>query len=383
MRAIIEIYSPYGGDQEGDWHDITDRLIGGAKIRYAYEGTAWSYGVAKCGIAKLRFDNSDNFLSPSHVPGSLFAHVGTDACRLRVRYGDDVIFFGFISSRISSANFGKETADLTARSIENLLQQISSDRLTLSGTVPRLGVLSAIFSLEEVRELVPTYFTDLSERSDDSTATYEIADLLAGTRNLLEVLNRMLQVEDAVFAYDYAIESFVVTNRGAIPQSRPIVLRSYLDILEVSDGTERVFNDITAVLSNTGTEVNKQNAGSISAYGLRSLRIDAKFLAAAEADDLLEYIEGRLSAPAGKVEILLDADYPDVDDSRWSLGERVNLGGLQIPKPRGAVTYATNNPVDPRSLVLSLFDSRVIVDGRGIAFKRNFTAPSFPEFELT
>lgn len=383
IRATIEIFSPYGGSQEGDWHDVTPRLIGGATIRYAYEGTAWSYGVAKCGIARLEFENSDGFLSPAHLPTSLFSRAGMDACRLRVRYGESVIFLGFLTSRISSAHSGRDTASITARSIENLLQQISSDRLSLSGIVARLGVLSAIFSLPEISGHVPTYFTNLNDRKSDSEATYRVADLLDGTRNLLEVLNRVLQVEDAVFAYDYAINSFVVTNRGAIPQSRPIVLKKYLDIGQISDGTERVFNNFSGKFGAAETEKKRQNEGSISAYGLRSIDLSAKFIDEAEGDELLEYLDKRLSHPSAKAEILLDADYPDVEDNRWNLGERVNLSGLELPRPRNAATYSTDNPVNPESLLLPLFDSDIIVDGRGLVYRRSFDAPNFPNFEVT
>jgi len=382
MRAIVEVSTQYGGNQETEWVDISDRVIGDLKIRYAYEGTSWSYGVAKCGITRLRCENADDYLSPSNSPNSLFSHSGIDKTMLRIRYEEHVIFLGFLTSRTTMADRVNNIANLVVRSIENILQNVSAGKLEITGTLTRVGVLNAIFAIPEIKEVIPDYYVDLDDRVSDGDAEYHADELLQNTNTILDVVNKFLKIEDATFSYDYSLGTFVIVNRGKIPLSRPLVLTDIMDILEVSDGSERTFNNIAIDFRDPVGRDFVINDGSIEAYGMRPLNIDGKFVSIDEIDSVKEFLNSRLSKPFMKVKIILKAENPDIIDNRWNLGEQVILSSLRLPIPVGGATYSTDKPVSPKDYKQSVFSDSVYKDGRALTYKELVRTPNFPRFSV-
>ena len=415
MRAIIEINPAKGDGSYSGWIDFSDRIISPAKIRHQYEGSGWSYGVAVVSFASLTFENEDGMLSPADDYRSIFTNAPTGKSRIRVRYGgtsDDprtVVFLGFVSGKTSYTQNKTNRASLVCRSIGAVLRDLNAkEHIGFEFPKSRDAFFNDLFSVPVITELVghgnvETLFEGIGDSNIAAFAGtrfggYTISPSVVGDGDsILQVINKVLAIEDAVFLYNYRRDTWVVTKRGELPSPSTIIVNDILDVLEQDDGGRKLINEITFSgapdVKTFGGDVTREsetltNDKSIRAYGRQSVSVDASFLS-------LFYYRNRVregfntrilypQAPRKRVKLLLDADNPAIPENWWGLGEHVYVD----PKPLsdedvGVVADAT--PLNPELVTRSIWHPGIGRDGIGVLGKwtsrlGKFGNPATPVF---
>ena len=431
MRAIIEINPTLSGGRLTEWMDISHRITSSAKIRRQFRSSKWSYGVAAISFSKLTVENEDGMFSPPSDYRSIFRNSPMGQALFRVRYGGTAenpereVFAGTVSSRTSESDMKNNRAELVVKSVGSALADIDPNeevspgvkKLNIQGDRTRELTLAAIFGIPEVDRIVRS--VGLESRLGSEGAEINTNALFQGSEqpaggvsktsaknvkpsivkdgdSVLDVLNRFLEVEDALFIYNYRYSQWVVAKRGVMPSPKVIYVDDVLEMLGDSDGSRDVINEVIftpplefykdntppldafydADLASTKPLPPERNEASISAYGLRSINIDASFLTPAYFYNrlLLGFRNGDFLPQERKrrVKFMADLNQPEspnrINENDWGLGEYLYLD----PKPLvqdNVPTVSDKNPVSPTLVKRDLFDPSVGVDGTGILFK--------------
>ena len=266
-RFKVELQYTLGGNKRSRWYDITNRLANRPKIKYQYEGTVWSYGVAVVSITKLVCENTDGLLSPEDDWRSVFSNGGMDGALLRVIYptesyesvelnpdntdirfiADDQnpVFLGYLTSKVTAALTAQERVSIEVRSFEAIAKDVyPSEAVTgNSGNVDRKVLVDNLLNdLKDNLPLVVGVSYD-PEFISSYEATYN-NKLYGEDFTIEQMLNKILQVEDSVFYYDYNRKALIIHKRGLPPAPVELILDNYLQIKSRSDGSERIINQI-------------------------------------------------------------------------------------------------------------------------------------------
>ena len=275
-RFKIEVQYVIGGGKRSKWYDITNRITNRPRINYRYEGTIWSYGVAVVSIMPLRCENADGLLSPKGDYRSVFNEdlSGANRALMRVIYPTDAyepeelnpntrgkefvsdgqrpVFIGFVTTKVSADRRSESVSVLETRSFESVAKDI---RFVLEEGDP--DVTTGVHSADSViRLLLEKLRRNINSRSGLNIGVrYDVDDrvswqttynskLFTADATLDVILNKLLRVENSVFYYNYNTNTLTVHNRGATKDSTTAFLREYIKINGISDGSERVINDL-------------------------------------------------------------------------------------------------------------------------------------------
>lgn len=394
--------------------EIQDRITGSAKISYSYEGTAYDYGGAKVSSGDIILDNSDNMFSPAGHPDSLFSAGGVSRARVRVRYGDDIVFLGYATPKASFADRNRRQAKLKLLGIESIIYALPAPALYENAVFFRDHILDytpgeryQIYNLypdpldtrnsflQRIATAINAVFPEISFLFDfwrepefpnirNSLAAIEVPDydldsqkLLEGATSLGDVLNRILVFENSTLQFDYTLNAITLKGRGVLtPQTpTPLELSEILDIRQYSDGAEKVINQIrrahydndwSGAEAAEATEVVEAPA-SVRSYGRRSADVDGSFAwtrfnAPANTrhriftDDFAQYLLNALERPRRSVIALAPIEADNIPPSYWSLGQPFFLRPRH-EIPGETMTYATDNPLDPVDVLISVFSA--------------------------
>lgn len=383
MRSIIEIAPARGDGRFSPWIDISDRITGSAKIRHQYESSGWNYGVAAVSFSKLTCENDDGLLSPADDHRSVFADSSIGDSRLRVRYGGTadnparVVFLGFVSPSSSEADIKRKQSKLTVSGIGAALRSLDAAQ-SLGWTTPRTrdSFVNDIFALPRIRRFAggdppEILFVEENDRGD----RYEISHEIIGRGDtVLTVLNKFLQIEDAVLLYNYRRSSWIICRRGLLPSPATVFVSDILEVLSSDDGSKKTRNEIRVRTPGGETEI-LRNDVSVSTVGQRAASMDASFVSAAYYADRIKagFDNGSLypQLPRKTVTFTVDADNPSIPEHWWGLGEYVYLSP-RAAREDAVTEVSSARPANPTELRRDVFDPRVPRDDIGVLGKWKF-----------
>ena len=399
MRAIVEINPPGGDNRYAGWIDVSARILPPAVIRHQYESSGWDYGVASVSFGKFYVDNHDGFLSPADDHRSVFNNATVPKTRLRVRYGgtpdvpERVVFLGYVSGRTSESDILKNRSQLIVKSIGGILDDLDAKQTigfaNSRETKTRETFFTDLFAVPEIVDVVGhgNVETLFDARGEDFEPThsafaggfYYTADLIRDGDSVLDVINRILQIEDAVLLYNYRRNVWVVTQRGRMPGPATVVVQDVIETLEEDDGSKKMVNEVT--FTNAPQDPQGQhprtthtfsNDASIDAWGLKKVSMDVGYV------DYWYYTTRLFGGftkrtkypqiPARHVKFVVDANAPNIPEHWWGLGELVYMDVKPLANDE-VPTVGNDKPLAPVTVRREVFDPRVPVDGIGVLGK--------------
>ena len=396
MAIVVEM-GHYAPGRPVVWTDVTDRLGDRAKISYAYESTAFAYGVAKVSSGDIEFDDREELIS------QLLAEPPT---RLRVLAGGREVFLGHVTQKTTRADERKKQVRLQCVGMESLIYDMPLSlyadelrRVKIYDIDPSLqdsrgGFLSRVYAaIQTLYPEVEFLYDQLRPpdwpnpaRSFDPVVIedYDLdsATLCEDTASIGDALNKLLAFENAILSWDYELSAIVIRGRGIYLRGQESLYRltDVLDVTESSDGAEKIINRI--VRSNAGDTPDEvlEDAHSIRAWGRRELRLDGSFCyiganlpghAVYEPTDLFpKHILAALNRPYRSVEVLTRAEVPGLDPRLFSLGKCLELSPAMEPETPSRPSWFSDNPVTPQDVKGSFFGRNSPVDGRELLWRQ-------------
>ncbi len=300
--------------------EITDCIIGSLDFGAKAEKNKWGYGVPAVGSMRLRLADREGRFSSEANGNSMFALAGRDHARVRVEYsidaaeeqGYEVAWRGFVSSRGTESSPTDGISELLVRDSTSILHDVGLPPGSVAAGATESSILTAVFNIPEVYTRVSSI---RSHYYDPVAQGFEIASEAKFAKSgdsAADVLNRIFEPLDVLLSHDYTTDAVIAFSRGAISDSeRPFASISsddIIDLLQVNDGTERIYNRIAVMLGAEGKEDGDillyENRGSIDRWGLNALDLDLNYIYSRESGILLgEHLLERLSYPRREVKI--------------------------------------------------------------------------------
>lgn len=338
MQAIVEIDPPANstGDRQG-WRQVEPEILdAGFRLTQRASKNEWTHGVLAVGDTRLALSNSDGIYGSSADGNSIFSVAGADGTQVRVSYptadqrnDHGVIWRGVITSKAGKQLATSGVAAWLMRTPDASLAEARVNPGLVSGGQTIAQALERLFQDDEVAPFLPN--VDLAGLVDPNAAAggsviIDETPLLEDTGEAMDVVERLLAAVDGIMCYKASTQQVFLTRRGAADARLAAgTLDSAIDVVAVSDGSEMVFNRVTA---ETGIDVKNQEeitreaAGSISQWGLRNLELDLSWITDLDkVERLARNLRDRLAEPHRVVELLVDG---------WALPPSSVFVGAQV-----------------------------------------------------